>query len=71
MVGSGPNATGEINRMLADYGWLSWIIIGFLAGGIAKLLMPGKDPGRLHHHHPAGDRRRDGGRLPRPGARLV
>jgi uncharacterized membrane protein YeaQ/YmgE (transglycosylase-associated protein family) len=31
--------------MLADYGWLSWIIIGFLAGGIAKLLMPGKDPG--------------------------
>lgn len=31
--------------MLADYGWLSWIIIGLLAGGIAKLVMPGKDPG--------------------------
>ncbi len=31
--------------MLAEYGWLSWIVIGFLAGGIAKLLMPGKDPG--------------------------
>ena len=31
--------------MLADYGWLSWIIIGLLAGGIAKLLMPGRDPG--------------------------
>jgi uncharacterized membrane protein YeaQ/YmgE (transglycosylase-associated protein family) len=31
--------------MLAEYGWLTWIIIGFLAGGIAKLLMPGKDPG--------------------------
>lgn len=31
--------------MLADHGWLTWIIIGFLAGGIAKLLMPGRDPG--------------------------
>lgn len=31
--------------MLANYGWLAWIIIGFLAGGIAKLVMPGKDPG--------------------------
>ena len=31
--------------MLQDYGWLSWIIIGLLAGGIAKLVMPGKDPG--------------------------
>ena len=32
-------------NMLADYGWLSWIVIGALAGGIAKLLMPGRDPG--------------------------
>jgi uncharacterized membrane protein YeaQ/YmgE (transglycosylase-associated protein family) len=24
---------------------LVWIILGLLAGGIAKLLMPGKDPG--------------------------
>lgn len=31
--------------MMADYGWFAWIIIGFLAGGIAKFLMPGKDPG--------------------------
>lgn len=31
--------------MLADYGWLWWIIIGGIAGAIAKLLMPGKDPG--------------------------
>lgn len=31
--------------MLADYGWLTWIIVGFVAGGIAKLLMPGRDPG--------------------------
>lgn len=26
-------------------GLLSWIILGLLAGGLAKLLMPGKDPG--------------------------
>ena len=31
--------------MLESYGWLWWIIIGGIAGGIAKLLMPGKDPG--------------------------
>lgn len=26
-------------------GILSWIILGLLAGGLAKFLMPGKDPG--------------------------
>ena len=26
-------------------GILGWIVIGGIAGGIAKLLMPGKDPG--------------------------
>jgi uncharacterized membrane protein YeaQ/YmgE (transglycosylase-associated protein family) len=26
-------------------GFLSWIILGLLAGGIAKFLLPGKDPG--------------------------
>ncbi len=31
--------------MMESYGILGWIVIGFLAGGIAKLLMPGKDPG--------------------------
>jgi uncharacterized membrane protein YeaQ/YmgE (transglycosylase-associated protein family) len=31
--------------MLEDYGILGWIVIGLIAGGIAKLLMPGKDPG--------------------------
>lgn len=31
--------------MLEWDGPLGWIVIGFLAGGIAKLLMPGKDPG--------------------------
>ena len=30
---------------METYGILGWIVIGGLAGGIAKLLMPGKDPG--------------------------
>ena len=30
---------------LEEHGWIAWIIIGGLAGAIAKLLMPGKDPG--------------------------
>ena len=32
-------------NLLADYGWLSWIIIGALAGAIAKFIMPGREPG--------------------------
>jgi uncharacterized membrane protein YeaQ/YmgE (transglycosylase-associated protein family) len=31
--------------MLAEYSWLWWIVIGGLAGAIAKMLMPGRDPG--------------------------
>ncbi|MEO5611848.1 MAG: GlsB/YeaQ/YmgE family stress response membrane protein [Sphingomicrobium sp.] len=31
--------------MMNNYGILGWIVIGLLAGGIAKLLMPGRDPG--------------------------
>ena len=31
--------------MMENYGILGWIVIGGIAGGIAKLLMPGKDPG--------------------------
>ncbi|MEN3972950.1 GlsB/YeaQ/YmgE family stress response membrane protein [Sphingomicrobium sp. XHP0235] len=31
--------------MLADYGVIAWIVIGLIAGAIAKLIMPGKDPG--------------------------
>ena len=30
---------------MEDYGIIGWIFIGLLAGGIAKLLMPGRDPG--------------------------
>ncbi|NNC47273.1 MAG: GlsB/YeaQ/YmgE family stress response membrane protein [Sphingomonas sp.] len=31
--------------MLEDHGWLWWILIGLVAGALAKLIMPGKDPG--------------------------
>ena len=31
--------------MLNGHSWLGWIIIGGLAGAIAKALMPGRDPG--------------------------
>jgi len=31
--------------MIESYGILGWIVIGLLAGGLAKLLMPGRDPG--------------------------
>jgi uncharacterized membrane protein YeaQ/YmgE (transglycosylase-associated protein family) len=31
--------------MIESYGVIGWVVIGLLAGGIAKLLMPGKDPG--------------------------
>jgi uncharacterized membrane protein YeaQ/YmgE (transglycosylase-associated protein family) len=32
-------------NLLADNGWLAWILIGALAGIIAKAIMPGRDPG--------------------------
>ena len=30
---------------MESYGILAWIVIGGVAGAIAKLLMPGRDPG--------------------------
>ena len=33
--------------MLESYSWLWWIIIGGVAGAIAKFLMPGRDPGGI------------------------
>jgi uncharacterized membrane protein YeaQ/YmgE (transglycosylase-associated protein family) len=32
-------------QMLGTYGFLGWIIIGGLAGALAKWIMPGRDPG--------------------------
>lgn len=33
-----------LSQYLADHGWLAWIIIGFIAGAIARLLTPGRGP---------------------------
>jgi uncharacterized membrane protein YeaQ/YmgE (transglycosylase-associated protein family) len=34
-----------MSQYLANHGWLAWIVIGLIAGAIAKALMPGRDPG--------------------------
>jgi uncharacterized membrane protein YeaQ/YmgE (transglycosylase-associated protein family) len=34
-----------MSQFLADHGWLWWILIGLIAGAIAKAIMPGRDPG--------------------------
>ena len=31
--------------MMEQYGILGWIVVGGLAGAVAKMLMPGRDPG--------------------------
>ncbi|MCH4893878.1 GlsB/YeaQ/YmgE family stress response membrane protein [Sphingomonas sp. SFZ2018-12] len=31
--------------MMAEPGFLGWLLIGLIAGGLGKLIMPGKDPG--------------------------
>ena len=32
---------------------VSWAVFGLIAGIVAKILMPGRDPGRLHRHYAA------------------
>ena len=34
-----------MSQFLADHGWLWWILIGLIAGAIARAIMPGRDPG--------------------------
>jgi uncharacterized membrane protein YeaQ/YmgE (transglycosylase-associated protein family) len=33
-----------MSQYLADHGWLAWIVIGLVAGLIAKAITPGRDP---------------------------
>jgi uncharacterized membrane protein YeaQ/YmgE (transglycosylase-associated protein family) len=33
-----------MSQYLADHGWLAWIFIGFVAGAIARMITPGRDP---------------------------
>jgi len=34
-----------MGQYLAEYGWLTWVAIGLIAGAIAKAVTPGRDPG--------------------------
>lgn len=34
-----------MSQYLADHGWIAWIVIGLVAGAIAKAITPGRDPG--------------------------
>lgn len=34
-----------MSQYLADHGWVAWIVIGLIAGAIAKAITPGRDPG--------------------------
>src|SRR5690349_8367104 len=38
------NREKNMSDMMANYGWLGWIVVGGLAGLIAKAIMPGRDP---------------------------
>jgi len=33
-----------MGQYLADHGWITWIVIGLIAGLIAKAITPGRDP---------------------------
>ena len=50
---------------------LSTILVGLIVGAIAKILMPGKDPGGFYRHDSARHRWRLDWQLPRPSPRLV
>jgi uncharacterized membrane protein YeaQ/YmgE (transglycosylase-associated protein family) len=36
-----------MENLFVEHGWIGWIIVGALAGAVAKLLMPGKDGGGI------------------------
>ncbi|HTU98942.1 MAG TPA: hypothetical protein VMF13_00270, partial [Luteitalea sp.] len=38
---------GDLNEEDSDMGILGWIIFGLVIGALAKLVMPGRDPGGI------------------------
>lgn len=36
-----------MGNLMVEHGWLGWIVVGGIAGALAKLVMPGKDPGGI------------------------
>ena len=53
------------------FGVIGWIVFGLIVGAIAKLLMPGRDPGGFIVTMALGIAGARDRRLRRPGARLV
>jgi uncharacterized membrane protein YeaQ/YmgE (transglycosylase-associated protein family) len=45
LADSGSSSGSDTLSDLAHSGVVSWIILGLIAGGIAKILLPGRDPG--------------------------
>ena len=37
----------EWERYIIRHGYFSWILLGLIAGALAKFIMPGKDPGGI------------------------
>ena len=33
-----------LSQYMADYGWLGWIVIGLIAGALARIITPGRGP---------------------------
>jgi uncharacterized membrane protein YeaQ/YmgE (transglycosylase-associated protein family) len=46
-VGNALAVNGAGERRLKQMGILGWIVFGLIVGAIAKLLMPGRDPGGI------------------------
>ncbi|MBO8188335.1 GlsB/YeaQ/YmgE family stress response membrane protein [Streptomyces spirodelae] len=46
-LAEGDDSGSDILSDLAHSGVLSWIVLGLVAGTVAKVLLPGRDPGGL------------------------
>ncbi len=42
-----PTATGRLTGEMTMFSILGWIIFGLIVGALAKLVMPGRDPGGI------------------------
>jgi len=44
---AGASGKSIIGKTAMQYGIIGWIVVGLIAGVLAKLIMPGKDPGGI------------------------
>ena len=45
LTAANVRSTSKGPKSMESYGIIGWIVIGGIAGAIAKMLMPGRDPG--------------------------